>query len=61
MPGVACPAYVKEIFPEAALLPGGFRLSVRSGTPEAILAACLLHRIPVVKSRIVYERQEPGN
>jgi hypothetical protein len=45
---------VQKIFPGAVLDAAGFRVPVDSVPPEAILAECVSHQIPVTQSRITY-------
>ena len=46
---------LKEIFPGAELEAGGFRVPMQSHSPEEVLANCMSHGIPVVKSQVVYQ------
>jgi hypothetical protein len=45
---------LNEIFPGAHLDSSGFRVATATLAPEAVLARCLTHGIPVRESRIVY-------
>ena len=53
-PYLPCPHRLKELFPEFEVDDSGFRVPTRSCPPEAVLAECLMHGIPVTKSRIIY-------
>ena len=53
-PHLPCPPRLKELFPELEVDDFGFRVPTRSCPPEAVLAECLRHGIPVTKSRIIY-------
>lgn len=53
-PHLPCPRRLKELFPELEVDDCGFRVPTRSCPPEAVLAECLMHGIPVTKSRIIY-------
>lgn len=53
-PYLPCPHRLKELFPELEVDNLGFRVPTRSCPPEAVLAECLMHGIPVTKTRIIY-------
>jgi hypothetical protein len=48
------PERLKELFPDSEVDGLGFRVPTRSCPPEAVLAECLIHGIPVAASRIIY-------
>jgi hypothetical protein len=45
---------LKELFPDSEVEDLGFRVPTRSCPPEAVLAECLTHGIPVAESHIIY-------
>jgi hypothetical protein len=57
-PYLPCLQRLKELFPTSEMDHLGFRVPTRSCPPEAVLAECLLHGIPVAESRIIY--RPPG-
>jgi hypothetical protein len=46
---------LKQIFPDAEIEAGGFRVPTQHHSAEEVLANCVLHGIPVMESRVVYE------
>jgi hypothetical protein len=45
---------LRALFPDSEVDEVGFRVPTRSCPPEAVLAECLTHGIPVAESRIIY-------
>jgi hypothetical protein len=58
-PYLPCPHRLKELFPDSEIDALGFQVPTRSCPPEAVLADCLTHGIPVAQSRIIY--RAPAN
>ena len=54
IPYLPLPERLNEIFPGAHLDNSGFHVAIATRAPEAVLAECLTHGIPVRESRIVY-------
>ena len=50
-----CPERLQQIFPGAIPDATGFRVPVDRVPPEAVLAECLTHSLPVAESRITYD------
>lgn len=53
-PYLACPHRLKELFPDSETDEHGFHVRTRSCPPEAVLADCLTHGIPVAETHIIY-------
>lgn len=53
-PYLPCSHRLKELFPQLEIDDLGFRVPTESCPPEAVLAECLMHGIPVTRSRIIY-------
>jgi hypothetical protein len=53
-PYLPCAHRLKELFPDSAIDAHGFYVPTQSSSPEAVLAKCLTHRIPVAETHIVY-------
>ena len=58
-PCLPSPECLEQIFPGAVIEAAGFRVSLCSAVPEAILAACVMHGIGVTETRIVYAAPLP--
>lgn len=54
-PYLPCRHHLQQLFPQAEIDDGGFHVPTRSCSPEAVLADCLIHGIPVVETRIIYD------
>jgi hypothetical protein len=53
-PYLPCPHRLKELFPDSEIDDVGFHVPTRSCPPEAVLADCLTHGIPVAATHIIY-------
>jgi hypothetical protein len=54
MPYLPGPHRLRELFPDFEIDEAGFRVPTRNCPPEAVLAHCLTHGIPVAETRIIY-------
>jgi hypothetical protein len=54
MPYLPSLEQLNDIFPGAHLDSSGFHVAIATRAPEAVLAECLTHGIPVRESRIIY-------
>jgi hypothetical protein len=49
-----CPHRLRQLFPDAEIDEVGFHVPAQSCPPEAVLADCLTHAIPVAETHIIY-------
>ena len=53
-PYLPCPHRLKELFPDSEIDHHSFQVPIRRCPPEAVLADCLTHGIPVAETHIIY-------